>query len=93
LFGWLQKKLIEKWIDELDKNVEGMHKMATDFRERGGFKEVAETLKSAMAENVLPKQLLDEGRQAELVFADACEKLAQCYENLLMKIKEHIGKT
>ncbi len=92
MFGWIQKKLAKKWIDELEKNVEGMRKMADAYRNEGGFKEVAETLKTAHAEELLPKQLLEEGRQAELAFANACEKLAQSYENLLMKIKETLSK-
>lgn len=92
MFGWLQKKLIEKWMKELEANISGMRKMANDYREQGGFKEVAETLAKAGAEELMPKALLEDGRRAELGFADACERLAQAYENLLMEIRAKINK-
>lgn len=92
MFKWIENKLIKKWIKELEVNIQGMRKMANDYREQGGFKEVAETLAKAGAVELLPKKLIDEGRVAELAFADACERLAQCYENLLMAVKEKLSK-
>jgi len=91
MFGWLQKKLVQRWIKELEANIAGMRKMANDYREQGGFKEVAETLSKFGSQELIPKQLLDDGRQAELRFADACDRLAQAYENLLMQIKKAIS--
>jgi len=91
---WFKKGLIKRWIKELDKNIEGMRKMAEAYRQEGGFKEVSETIAQYGVETSLAisKQLLEEGRKAELEFADACEKLAVCYESLLMKIKEAVAK-
>lgn len=90
MFGWLQKKVVKSWLKQLDENIAGMKKMANDYREKGGFKEVAETLTKISAEGLIPKKLLDEGRQAELEFADACSKLATYYEKLLLYIKANI---
>lgn len=92
MFKWIENRMIKKWIKELEVNIQGMRKMANDYREEGGFKEVAETLAEAGASDVLPKKLLEDGRVAELAFADACERLAQCYENLLMAVKEKLSK-
>ena len=90
LFGWLKKSLVKKWMKELKQNIEGMRKMAEAYRKSGGFKEVAETIEKFGAENVFPKDLLEEGRKAELEFADACEKLADCYSRLLEIIEKAV---
>ena len=82
MFGWLKKGLIKKWMKELKQNIEGMRKMAEAYRKSGGFKEVAETVEKFGAETLFPKDLLEKGRKAELEFADACEKLADCYSKV-----------
>lgn len=92
MLRWLNRRLIKKWIKELEINIEGMRKMADDYREHGGFKEVAETLASEGAVELIPQKLLNDGREAELNFAEACSRLAQCYENLLMAVKEKLSK-
>ena len=48
------------------------------------------TIEKFGAENVFPKDLLEEGRKAELEFADACEKLADCYGRLLELIEKAV---
>jgi len=90
VFGWFKKRLVDKWIKELKANIEGMRKMSRDYREMGGFKEVAETIEKFGAENVIPKPLLEGGRKAELEFADACERLANCYSELLEIIEKAV---
>ena len=90
LFGWLKKSIVKKWMKELKQNIEGMRKMAEAYRSNGGFKEVAETIGKFGAENLFPKPLLEGGRKAELEFADACEKLANCYSKLLEIIEKAV---
>lgn len=92
MFKWVENRLIKRWIKELETNINGMRKMANDYREHGGFKEVAETLASEGAAELIPQKLLEDGREAELNFAEACSRLAQCYENLLMAVKEKLSK-
>ncbi|MEM2281264.1 MAG: hypothetical protein QXZ68_04675 [Candidatus Bathyarchaeia archaeon] len=91
MFGWLQKRLVQRWIKELEANIDGLRKMGNDYREQGGFKEVAETLAQSGRQELIPKQLLDDGRQAEIRFADACDQLARAYENLLTYIRRQIS--
>ncbi|MEM2281317.1 MAG: hypothetical protein QXZ68_04940 [Candidatus Bathyarchaeia archaeon] len=93
MFGWLQKKLVQRWFKELEANIDGLRKMANDYREQGGFKEVAETLAKCNAEHLIPKAILDEGRSAELSFADSCDRLARAYENLLIQIKAKLTES
>jgi len=68
--------------------------MARDYRERGGFKEIAETIGKLKAEDisdVFSPSLLEKGREAEEKFAQACEHLAGAYQELL-SIVERISK-
>jgi hypothetical protein len=84
-----EKWLLKKWLKELQINVDMMRKMANDYRSQGGFKEIGETIEKFKAGELVPYELLAEGRKAELEFADANERLANCYQKLL----DHIKKT
>ena len=86
-----EKLLLKKWCKELQLNVDGLRKMADDYRREGGFREVSETLEKLKAGDVFPKELLERGRQAELKFADACAELAECYQQLLDFVKKAAG--
>lgn len=92
MLSWFKKSIAKKWIRELQANVDGIRKMSMDYRSQGGFKEVAETLEKMNAGELVPKDLLDKGRKAELNFADACEELANCYQQLLDIIREKLEK-
>ena len=92
MFGWLKKRLVDRWIKELKANIDGMRKMSRDYREMGGFKEVADILEKHQAGELVPYELLAEGRKRELEFADVCEKLADVYEKLLDHIKSAVEK-
>jgi hypothetical protein len=83
-----EKWLLRKWIKELQVNINAMRKMANDYRSQGGFKEIGDTIAKFKAGNVIPYELLAEGRKAELEFADANERLANCYQKLLDYVKE-----
>lgn len=83
-----ERWLLRKWLRELQLNVDGLRKMANDYRREGGFREVSETLEKLKAGDVFPKELLERGRQAELKFADACAELAECYQQLLDFVKK-----
>jgi hypothetical protein len=86
-----ERWLLRKWLRELQLNVDGLRKMADDYRREGGFREVSETLEKLKAGDVFPKDLLERGRQAELKFADACAELAECYQQLLDFVKKAAG--
>ena len=88
----LEKWLVKKWIKELQANIDGMRKMANDYRTSGGFLEVAETLEKFKAGDLVPRELLADGRKAELEYADACERLADCYQKLLNHIRKILEK-
>ena len=88
----LEKWLVKKWIKELQANIDGMRKMANDYRTSGGFLEVAETLDKFKAGDLIPYELLAEGRKTELEYADVCEHLADCYQKLLDHIKKLVEK-
>jgi len=78
-------------IKELEANVKGMKKMAEAYKREGGFKEVAEMLAKYGETLGIPEDLLREGREAELEFAEITERLGNCYEKLLEIIKEGAG--
>jgi hypothetical protein len=90
--GWLQKQLVKRWIKELEENVRGLRRMGEDYKSMGGFKEVAETIEKLGATDVFPKELLEQGRQVELKFAEACIELAECYQQLLDFVKKIVEK-
>jgi len=83
-----EKFLLKRWLKELQINVDMMRKMANDYRSSGGFKEVAETLDKFKAGELIPYELLAEGRKVELEFADVTERLANAYQKLLDYVKK-----
>ena len=80
--------MLKRWLKELQVNIDVMTKMANDYRREGGFKEVADTLEKFKAGELIPYELLAEGRKVELEFADATEKLANAYQKLLDHVKK-----
>jgi prefoldin subunit 5 len=90
--GWIQKQVLKRWIKELQQNIDGMRSMSKAYKESGGFKEVGETIEKFKAGELVPYELLAEGRKAELEFADANERLANCYQKLLDHIKKMTEK-
>ncbi len=80
--------MLKRWLKELQINVDMMRKMANDYRSSGGFKEVAETLDKFKAGELIPYELLAEGRKVELEFADVTERLANAYQKLLDYVKK-----
>jgi len=94
MFDWIKKQIVKRWEKELKANIDGMRKMAQGYREQGGFKEIAEMIKKAGEEfsKVFPEELLKEGRELELQFADICERLADVYEKLFNIIHEILEK-
>jgi hypothetical protein len=83
-----ERWLLRKWVRELQANVDGMKKMSKDYQSSGGFKEVAEMLEKFKAGELVPYELLAEGRKTELEFADVTERLANCYQKLLDHVKK-----
>jgi hypothetical protein len=88
----LEKWLLKKWLKELQINVDVMRKMANDYRSQGGFLEVGETIEKFKAGELVPYELLAEGRKTELEFADVTERLANCYQKLLDHVKKMAEK-
>jgi hypothetical protein len=86
--GWIQKQVLKRWIKELQQNIDGMRSMSKAYKESGGFLEVGETIEKFKAGELVPYELLAEGRKTELEFADVTERLANCYQKLLDHVKK-----
>jgi hypothetical protein len=86
---WVKKIMVQRWLKELRENIDGMKRMAEAYEKHGGFKEVAETLSSldVSLEGFTP-EFIEAGRKAEIEFANACRKLADCYDKLYDVIKK-----
>lgn len=78
-------------LKELEKNVEGMRKMADAYKKQGGFLEIPNIMGKEGVEGLIPKDLLAEGRKVEEEFVDVCSRLADCYQRLLNVLKERVG--
>jgi len=80
---WFKKHIVKKMLKELEMNINGMKKMANAYKTSGGFLEIANLIRKEKAEDIIPKDLLEEGRKAEEEFADVCDRLADCYQRLM----------
>jgi len=82
---WIAKIKVKRLLKGLKRNAEEISIAAYYLKTSGAFKQIL----NSDAE-VFPKSLLLEGREVELEVAEACEKLARKYRELIEAVEDFI---